>query len=688
MILLDQASDDPSVFEQSTVLADLLCRAGLDVRKNAHMHPDELPGSLRFETVPFVVDPGSRVFDGLILIDANRLSHKRMAALRRLRLSEAAPVVVMGHFEDSGKQTSATAQITYACGKVPRVINLADHPAMHAKGSAIPCPGVPTRQHDWHMLQGRTAVQIFAPDIEAVGAGIQLTSTIRQLATLTYTSSGGKAAWLSAYGPGAHVMSYGEVLPAQLASAGRLLVLAGPVDGNYRGLAFLNTHIAAGSTIIDATPDGLFVKQGLPVLRGPADLGYLATYLRETILPNLDGLTPEGGAADLGARISVTGLLAGTGLEPSAPVAAKRKPAKSASPDMWFMPTNGHGLGHAQRCVLVAEELRQAGTGSGFLAFPSCLPMIRQRGFDAVPLVSRSPLHKHESANDHVNLTRLRHALAPGQTFVFDGGYVFDSVYRNIVEHNLRGIWIRRGLWTEAQDNTLPLDRERYFSRIIAPKEALDELNRPISTSDRIAETGPIVRLVGQAFDPQRLRGELEKKFDRNIGTLIVTMLGSGTYVDVSTQLQLVAAFAESRDDCLNLTVVWPGAQTPAARYAWKNTHVVATRNAATLSAAADVMVSAAGYNSFHEALYNKVPTIFVPQVANWLDDQIARAEAAAERGLAGYVMAHRPGRITRELGAFLDRGKAADVKKALLAADLPEPGTAEAARLIAEVAS
>lgn len=686
MILLDQASDDGSVFEQATVLADLLTRAGMDVHKNAHSQPEKLPGSMRFETVPYVVDPKDKVFSGLILIDANNLSHQRMAALRKLRLTDDAPVVVFGEFDDPGRQTSATAQTTYAVGRVPTVINLADRPGLHAKGSAIPCPGVPVVTQDWKMLRGRTAVQIFAPDVEAVGAGIQLTTTIRQLAALTYTSSGGKAAWLSRYGPGAHVFSYGEVLPAQLASAGRLLVLAGPVEGNYRGLAFLNTHLAAGSTIIDATPEGTYLAQGLPVLRGPADLGYLTTYLRETILPNLDGLKPSDGANDAAEKICVRALFAETGLLPPEPIKPAAVKKKSKSPPVWFMPTNGHGLGHAQRCALVAEGIREAGTECGFLAFPSCLQMIRRRGFDAVPLVSRSHLHRDEAANDQVNLARLRHALEPGQALVFDGGYVFDSVYRNIVEHNLTGIWIRRGLWTDAQDNTLPLDRERYFTRVIVPREGLSELNRPVSVSDRISEIGPVVRLLGKDFDRDALRKALSEKFEREFDTLIVTMLGSGTYIDVSTQLQLVSAFAESRPGCLNLSVVWPGSQTPPARFAWKNTEVVATQNAAMLAAAADVMVSAAGYNSFHEALYNQVPTIFVPQVAAWLDDQVARAEAASERGFAGFVSPQRPGRITRELTTFVDRGKAETVRKALAEAELPATGTADAARLITEV--
>ena len=262
---------------------------------------------------------------------------------------------------------------------------------------------------------------------------------------------------------------------------------------------------------------------------------------------------------------------------------------------------------------------------------------------------------------------------------------MFDSVYRSIVERNLNGIWIRRGLWTNAQDNTIPLDRERYFTRVIVPGEALPELDRPVSSSMRIVHVGPIVRRLGEGYDRAAVRSTLAQHFGRDFETLIVTMLGSGAYVDVSSQLQTVAAFAEGRRDCLNLVVVWPGSTVPAARFAWKNSRVVTTTNATLLAGAADVMVSAAGYNSFCEALYNRIPTIFVPQVATWLDDQVARAGAAERLGLAGFVPPERPGQVGRALTRFLDGGRLADVSAALAAATLPGPGTQDAARIIAE---
>jgi len=96
--------------------------------------------------------------------------------------------------------------------------------------------------------------------------------------------------------------------------------------------------------------------------------------------------------------------------------------------------------------------------------------------------------------------------------------------------------------------------------------------------------------------------------------------------------------------------------------------------------------VSAAGYNSFHETLYNKIPAIFVPQEAQILDDQEARAEAAAKLGLAAHIPAAKLSQLDREVRRFLDQGKAETIKDALEAYDLPETGNKKAADLIKEM--
>jgi hypothetical protein len=65
------------------------------------------------------------------------------------------------------------------------------------------------------------------------------------------------------------------------------------------------------------------------------------------------------------------------------------------------------------------------------------------------------------------------------------------------------------------------------------------------------------------------------------------------------------------------------------------------------------------------------------------MDDQDRRARAACDRGLAAAVSPSGLLELGREIGLFLDAGKADDLRRNLAGLDLPERGTAEAAALI-----
>ena len=111
------------------------------------------------------------------------------------------------------------------------------------------------------------------------------------------------------------------------------------------------------------------------------------------------------------------------------------------------------------------------------------------------------------------------------------------------------------------------------------------------------------------------------------------------------------------------------------ALYGWKNSRVVASQKAVRLAQAADLTISAVGYNSFHEAMYHRIPTIFVPQVAPFMDDQERRGRAAEDRGLASFVAPDDLLRLTREIDTHLDGGRCENLRDALAGLDLPETG-------------
>jgi hypothetical protein len=303
-----------------------------------------------------------------------------------------------------------------------------------------------------------------------------------------------------------------------------------------------------------------------------------------------------------------------------------------------------------------------------------------------MPLLGRSALHAQSHEHDLGNYLRLRALCEGARTLVFDGGFVFDSVYRTLVETGARGVWIRRGLWQPGQDNSLALDREKAFDRVIVPTEAFEELNTAYSRGSHLLPVGPIVQRVDLAPAARAtLRDRLAERYGRGFERLVLTLLGGGVAADRSMQIQALCGLFERRSDTLHLVLVWPTATLEPAWFGWRNSRVVRSHHAAVLAAAADFVVAAAGYNCFHEALYNHVPAILLPQTGTFMDDQRARARAACDRDLAAMVEPTELMTLERVVVRHLD-GEADALRARLAAAELAEPGTALAARLIEEL--
>ena len=684
MILIETGEQTEHAFMQAVVFAEQLGAAGFEPVLNGRAVDPDIRASARFHALPYLRDLRDVSVTHLIIIGADGVQTETLNRLRRLGLGPETSVTAFGHFEDPQAEISAATKLSYALGLKPRIVSLDDTPKITAGKSICPCFGAKVPTKPMPFTKNQVNVTVMAPDTEEIEelSGIQFLTTARDINALVYMSGQQKTEWLRSYAPGAHVFGYSEIGPAALSSMSDVLVLTGPVGNNFNLLCLLNNHLVSGSAIIDCTPDGAFAAAGLPVNRGPADPAYLQMYLKDTIIPNLDGIL---GASKNKAGLSDILIDAFFSDMPKAKTPGTKQPSEQSA--VHFMPTNGNGLGHAQRCVLIAQELRNLNVDSHFFAFPSCLPLITHAGFDSTPLVPRSPTHSAIEANDLANHGRLRSAVAPGDVFAFDGGYIFDSVIRSTVEHRLKSVWIRRGLWRADQDNRIPLDREKYFARVIVPLEGLDALNSQLSSGSHIHTVGPIVRQVAASeASKEALHNALAKEFGTDFEKLVVTMLGSGVSHDLSANVQTVCAALERQEDCLNLIVVWPSSVVPAERYAWSRSKVVQTKQASFLAAHADFIVTATGYNSFHEALYNGVPAIFVPQEAPILDDQKLRAETAEKLGLAAMVPASKLSQLDREVRRFANGDQPKQIRAALQAFALPEPGNRRAAELLGEM--
>lgn len=682
MIVVETGTQDAKSFDAKILFASQLARLGYSVGIDENTLPEDLDRSQKFELAPYLTRISEIEVSGLVVIGAENISDETMMLIRSYKIGDDIKLSATGRFEDYQALIGSSSKIAYATGREANVVDLNDLQKQQLLTTSIS----PLAASDTGVQRtAKTTPELFVyltpegledplvlPVLGAMDhlAGFNLNIVIAGIGKEQIRKS--KYATLSVYG-------IAEFSPATFAAMADVAAFFGEGVPGERMACFALDLMRSAGVVIDCTQSAGFVSSGAPVLRGPEDLTALANYLQNTVLTNLNQLGLEAQASEWIESNSFERLE--TALE--LPVSAKNELLPSRPSRTMFMPTNGNGLGHAQRCSLIASELKDR-DNVAFAAFPSCINLINDKGFRCVPLVQKSDLHAEDYANDLVNYLRLNRTLRRGDQLVFDGGYVFDSVYRTIVENGLSATWIRRGLWRAGQIRESAFGRETAFQQVIVPSEAFDELNTAYTFGPNIHTVGPVLQSSDMGGgDIESLRSALADNLGHDFDELVVTMLGGGVAVDRSAQMQTLAALLERRPDCLHLVVVWPGSKLSNGLSGWKNTRVVKTRNALKLCQSADLVVSAAGYNSFHEILYHGIPSILIPQMAPFMDDQERRARAASERGLASTVLGHEMLMLERELTAHLDGGKSASIRQALEQTAFPARGNGAAARII-----
>ncbi|SIO57180.1 Glycosyltransferase family 28 C-terminal domain-containing protein [Rhodovulum sp. ES.010] len=688
MILVEAGRRDLRGLDAQLTFAAQLAARGHCVALDAAGLPGALDRGRTYEAAPFLVDSEDLSVEALFLLGAEDIEEAALAALRNRALADAVPVVAIGRFEDHQGYLGARARIAYALGREPRMFDLSEsqpRPLVARAATPLvaelaprprPLGAVPvlTVALGAKALDKGDVLGCFAAMSHRAGVRLRIIANAKQ-----------KERVKASRHHDLPVVTFTDLSPVTLAARTDVFAVYGQGVPGERMAALSVCLLGAGGVVVDCTEDGAFLALGAPALRGPVDPAALEAYLTDTVLVNLGPIGAQLAASPWIAGADIARLEAAAGLASGSAAPARGRAARARGRTV-FMPTNGVGLGHAQRCSVIADAT-ETSERPVFAAFPSCVPMIRDRGFDCLPLVQKSGDHPQPYANDVLTYLRLGRLLGRADRLVFDGGYVFDSIFRTVLERGTRAIWIRRGLWPEGDASKEALDRERIFERVIVPSEAFPELNDVYSQTPRVRNVGPILRQREQTEEEcaalrARVAAHLGQPFER----LVVSMLGGGVASDRSAQLQAISGLLAGRTDTLHLVVVWPGALVDPALHAWPNTRVVQTYEALSLCLAADLVTSAAGYNSVHEVLYHAIPAILIPQSAPYLDDQTRRAEALASRGLAEMIEAGDLLRLSSVLTECLEGGGACRLRASLAGADLPAPGAAEAARLIAEV--
>ncbi len=225
-----------------------------------------------------------------------------------------------------------------------------------------------------------------------------------------------------------------------------------------------------------------------------------------------------------------------------------------------------------------------------------------------------------------------------------------------------------------------PIERQGAFHAVLEPRDIAEEL-----------DTGPTVRYrsMVQRVNPITLLEEAEflsradARAALGIGDdalAVLLQLGSCNNLDILTLIDTALdSFGQKpevevrlaewviAEDSLDL---FPGVPKlrdyPIARY----------------FKAFDFALSAVGYNSFHEIIAASLPMIFVPNTHPSMDNQLARASYASERGASFMLLPDEPERMAGLISRMMDPAQRDAMRQACGALSLSN-GAGEAACLV-----
>ncbi len=450
------------------------------------------------------------------------------------------------------------------------------------------------------------------------------------------------------------VEAFGRAVLEALA-AGRVAVLPPPFADLFEDAAIYAPPAAAAATV--------------RLLH--ADPAACARLRRRAVQLVGDRFSPERHAARLKALIGPP--------RPSAPRTAR--PARR----VLFFTSNGIGLGHLSRALAIARRL-----GPGLEPVIVTLSQGARLAEAMGILTEYLPFRTHLGVETGAWNRALAHELGEMLRFhapavlVFDGNMPYQGLLNALAQRpETLSVWVRRALWRAGADATA-LARQDHFDAVIEPGDEAEALDRgpTVALQDTVHRVAPL-----RLLDESELLSREAARRELGLGaeaTAVLVQLGSGnnfTYDGVRGRVldllagrpgvEVLVLGSPIGDEPLELP---PGVRRvelfPASRH----------------YRAFDFVVSAVGYNAFHELLHAAVPTLLVPNENPIMDDQRARAEHAERRGLAIAHPADDVYRLEARLEELLDPAVRAGMRRRMAGLD-PANGALAAARFVGELA-
>ncbi|MFK0085280.1 hypothetical protein [Glutamicibacter sp. NPDC090743] len=309
----------------------------------------------------------------------------------------------------------------------------------------------------------------------------------------------------------------------------------------------------------------------------------------------------------------------------------ERKPKK-----VCFVTSNGAGMGHLTRLLAVARRL-DSDVVASFISLSQACGVVSEYGFDFEYLPSKGDLRiEGPEWNKYFN-RKFVEALnrARPDVVVFDGTWPYQGISLAVKSYEAEFVWMRRGMWRQEISST-SMVRNPNFSAVVAPGDVAEKYDK--GATQRAIDAYEVEPIV--VMDESELLTRAEARKELGIGldanAMLIT-LGAGNINKIDDDV------AEIIQEVRALKVPWEILMTSPlisnSDHHKSDVRSLSIYPLAKYAKAFDFVVSATGYNSYHEWLAYKVPTLWIPNLKTITDDQISRAMFAHDHGL-GFAVA------------------------------------------------
>jgi len=302
-----------------------------------------------------------------------------------------------------------------------------------------------------------------------------------------------------------------------------------------------------------------------------------------------------------------------------------------------FVTSNGVGIGHLTRMLAVARRCPQP-LEPVFLTLSQAIRIVREQGFLAEYLPYHGLLDcdvQHWNQCLQEEISELLGFYDPA-VLVFDGNVPYQGLVDALRDNpDVWSVWSRRGMWQPGRGKEV-IARERHFDAVVEPRDLSARFDRGLTAQSRSR-----TRLVDpiRLLDADDLLSRRQARKALGIGSerpAVLLQLGSGNNYDYGVLRRSAIALLEERYHADVSVAEWPIAAQPLELP--EGVRAISEYPLSRYARAFDLVISAAGYNSFHELLLAGVPAIFVPNEHPQQDDQLARARFVEHQGLGACV--------------------------------------------------